>query len=302
MKKSNCLFAATMLVCNATAAYASDTDLLLTKDDMQFGLSWSQYNYREPNFFKPTQGTHDVKLTGQTYGAHGEKTWFVDSFSEGDFLRLDGNFQWGKFDYSGSGTMDSEPNRIFDTRIVYGADEQMKSGVLTSYIGLGYRYLYDDGRGLTTTMARGYQREQQYLYMPFGFSYKMLQGGKRISWNAEAGVLLAGRNTTHLSDANGAPDPSLQPQPPALKITNIVVPDIMSKQQNGYEIRLSATITQNAWEFGPYLQYWKINNSETKIFTETVQTSDNKWTSYTFSGREPSNTTVDIGFKVDRHF
>jgi hypothetical protein len=267
----NCkqLIAAAILLCGVSAASAADNDLLLTKDEAMFGFSVSQYNYREPNLVDwKTGNTLDVKISGPLFGVHGEKTW---SLADGDFLRLDANFQDGRLDYSGSGNQSHEPNRILDVRFVYGDDAQLANGVLSSYIGIGYRSLYDDGRGITSTGKFGYQREQQYTYLPIGLRYKTLWNNKKLSWNAEAGILISGSNFTHLSDY----DPSL--------------PNMTFKQKNGYELRLAAMLTQGAWDVGPYLQYWKVGDSEIVNFG-------------TFGFQEPKNTTVDVGVKVDRRF
>ena len=274
MKNGSKLLAAALLLCGVNAANvasAADKNSMLTMDDTMLGVSLSQYDYRQPNLTLPSVGTSDVKQSGPSYGIHGEKTW---ALADGDFLRLDGNFQGGKMDYHGSGSSPSETLRFYDVRLVYGVDEQFSSGVLSTYAGLGYRYLYNDGRGVSyvgKTAYRGYQREQQYTYLPIGMRYKTMLGNKKLTLNGEAGLLISGSNTTHLSDVV----PS--------------APNLVLKQRSGYELRLAAMVNQGAWEVGPYLQYWRVNDSEKQVVGPLQY-----W--------EPRNTTVDAGFKVDRHF
>lgn len=265
---------AAALLCGANAALAADKVSLQTADDMTLGLSLSQYDYREPNMLIPTGTTttaiSDVKQAGTTYGVHGEKTW---ALSDGDFLRFDANFQGGKVDYHGSGSMPNQTMRFYEVRMVYGVDDEFLRGVLSTYAGLGYRYLYNDARGsvrVGTTTYVGDEREQQYTYLPVGVTYRTMLGAKRLTLNGELGLLLMGSNHSH----------------------NDTFSDTF-KQRSGFEARLAATLNQGAWEVGPYVQYWKVNDSD-KNYEYVGRTLTASW--------EPKNTTVDVGIKVDRHF
>ena len=65
----------------------------------------------------------------------------------------------------------NDPDWIFETRAVVGKDYLPRSGIsLSPFAGLGYRYLYNDLRGTTSTGAVGYQRYSQFLYAPVGLT------------------------------------------------------------------------------------------------------------------------------------
>ncbi|MBP9712199.1 MAG: hypothetical protein KBD60_00735 [Sterolibacterium sp.] len=267
---------ATTCLCGSPAVLAAGNPLnLKTTDDLTLGFSLSQYDYREPNQTLPTGGTPavvvgDIKQSGVIIGLHGAKTW---SLADGDFLRFDASFQGGDVDYTGSGTMTDRPLRFYDLRLVYGVDDELTNGVLSTYGGLGYRYLYNDMRGtvkLGNQTLSGYEREQQYLYLPVGLTYKTLLKGKRLSLTGELGLLIQGTHHSYNSTFSET-----------------------FKQRSGFEGRLSAMLNQGNWEMGPYVHYWRVNDSD----KNNVTVGNVRITSF-----EPKNTTLDIGVKIDRHF
>lgn len=268
------LLAATAIVFGAPSAIA-DAGALATKGDSALGLKLSHYNYREPDISIPTGGTPatviaDVKQTGDLVGVHGEKTWLLE---DGEFLRLDGNFQSGSVDYTGSGKMNGQELRIYEVRVVYGVDEPLEDGMLSYYGGLGYRNLYNDARGkyrVGSTILDGYEREQQYTYLPVGVQYRSLWNNRRLTLTAEAGLLISGSNTSESDTMHQ-----------------------VFKQRRGYEIRLGAMVGKGNWEAGPYFQYWRVNDSE-KNYENVGRVRYVHW--------EPRNTTVDVGLKIDRRF
>lgn len=266
---------AAALLCGINGVMAADNKVSLkTTDEMTMGFSMSQYDYREPNMVLPTGTTtsaiSDVKQSGTMYGVHGEKTWTLE---DGDFLRFDANFQGGKVDYHGSGSMPNQTTRFYEARLVYGVDDELGRGVLSTYAGLGYRYLYNDARGsvkVGKTTYFGYEREQQYTYLPVGVTYRTMMGAKRLSLNGELGLLLMGSNHSHSDTFSDT-----------------------FKQRSGFEARLAATLSQGSWEVGPYVHYWRVNDSD----MNRVYIGKTLIESY-----EPKNTTVDVGVKVDRRF
>ena len=74
----------------------------------------------------------------------------------------------------------------------------------TPIIGLGYRWLYDDSGGETSsTRALGYDRQSQYLYIPVGGIFDF---GEDIKIKSQFNYLIAGRQTSYLSDIAGFSD------------------------------------------------------------------------------------------------
>ena len=254
----------------ASQAASAEDNGMLTKDDLLVGGGIGYYEYNEPDI--------SLKLKAPVVTILGEKTWKI---SNGDFIRLAADYQYGKLDYSSSvsGTKNNNTNWIIGGRVVYGIDRQLQNGVLSPYAGLGYRYLYNDMRGTSSTGAVGYQREESIYYLPIGLRYKTLWDSTAVSWNAEAGVVLDATQTTHFGDL-GTP-------------AGIAAGNVNFKQNAGYEIRLAAMATNGVWEYGPYLEYWNINKSETK--TQTIL-------GVPVSAWEPKNDTTDIGIRVSRHF
>jgi len=64
--------------------------------------------------------------------------------------------------------------------VVAGLDWVGRSVSLSPYVGVGYRYLYNDVRGSTSTGAIGYRRESNYIYEPIGLTARFLLGDRWV--------------------------------------------------------------------------------------------------------------------------
>ena len=128
----------------------------LPKYSWYLGTHISHIKYVEPNF---------MEEEGYMYGFNGSYT-YRDEF----MLKAEGRFSFGQVDYtsSGTGTMDNVDDYIVELRGLLGVEFISTTSVYTPYIGLGYRYLYDDLRGITSSGARGYRRKSNYYYTPIG--------------------------------------------------------------------------------------------------------------------------------------
>jgi hypothetical protein len=93
---------------------------------------------------------------------------------------------------------------------------------------------------------------------------------KRLSLNGELGLLLQGSHRSYNTTFSHT-----------------------FKQRSGFEGRLSAMLSQGVWEMGPYVHYWRVNDSE-KNYSYINNTRIESF--------EPRNTTLDVGVRVDRHF
>ncbi|MBU0689567.1 MAG: hypothetical protein KJ850_05220 [Gammaproteobacteria bacterium] len=195
------------------------------------------------------------------------------------FLRGELRYAGGTVDYTSNGTGSSsgEPDWYIEGRALVGNDWLLKSATLSSYVGLGYRFLMNDGRGITSTGAGGYRRQSTYIYLPAGFIYRTaLSRGNEMTGLIEYDHLLSGNQFTKLSD------------------TGLGYSDIDSKQSDGYGVKLRLSYVTPLWSAGPYLHYWNIADSAINpIYRNGVLTG---------YGLEPHNTTTEVGIEFSRPF
>ena len=134
--------------------------------------------------------------------------------------------------------------------------------VFNFYLGLGYRHLYDY---LSDYGTGGYDRRNEMWYLPIGHVLNLKDNSNfRFQFN----YLIQGTQTSYLSNVYGAGT------------------DLENKQNKGYGLDLSYIPSSNNSEW--FIRYWDIGDST----TNTVSNS-----SYTVTGMEPKNQTLEIGFK-----
>jgi hypothetical protein len=259
--------AAALLAAASTGAPAQDTapyNPLLTRPGLEIGAQVAKYHYEEPGF---------MNLKGNRGGAVGAYT-FTDARRV--YSRIDLRASYGKLKYEsqGTGTMDDVPDWIIEARAVVGKDFLVGDNVaLSPYIGLGYRYLYNDLRGYSSTGAVGYRRYSQYAYAPIGLTLRMGTGGEWVfAPTVEYDAFLGGRQRSKLSDvAPGAPD-------------------ISNDQDRGRGYRVSLMVEGRRWAFGPWLHYWSIKDSDIVPISPTVGLL------------EPANWTREYGVELRYRF
>ena len=260
------LIAAAILVAISPVALAQKSvtaDPLLTHRGWEVGGQLSQYRYEEPNI--------GAKIWGPRVGVIGAYTYASASHW---FFKIDGRNAFGLLKYEGSGTQDSVPDWILETRAVLGKDFLPRSGVsLSPFAGLGYRYLYNDLRGATSTGAIGYQRYSQYFYAPVGLTSRFHVNSKWvIAPTIEYDYFIKGRQKTQFTDiAQGFIDAN-------------------NKQDKGYGYRLSVMAEHGPWAFGPWMHYWNIEDSDIVPIGFGVR------------GFEPKNETREVGLEVKYRF
>jgi len=241
----------------APAQETTPTNPLLTRPGWEVGGQVSNYTYEEPNF---------AKLDGNRVGAVGAYTFTSPNRV---YSRIDLRTSYGSLKYQGSGTLENVPDWIFEARAVVGRDYLTgDSAALSPYIGLGYRYLYDDLRGYSSTGAVGYQRVSQYLYLPVGLTARFRAGERWVvAPTVEYDVFLRGWQYSQLSDAGSGK------------------PDVTNTQKHGYGYRAYLMLESGHWAFGPWLQYWNIKDSEVEA-----------------GGLEPANWTREYGVELRYRF
>jgi len=247
----------------AVAQISGQPDPLATRRGWEVGGQLAQYHYEEPNF---------AEYTGTRGGIVGAYT-----FTRADrmFFRVDGRGSYGALKYRGSGTQDSVPDTIIEARGVAGMDFPAGSGVwLSPYLGLGYRYLYNDSRGYTSTNFAGYRRRSNYLYAPVGMTARIdLGNGWVLAPNGEADIFIQGKQQTQLSDTNIAG-----------------LNDVTNTQSHGYGYRTYLMVEKDHLAFGAFTHYWNIKDSDLQPIGPGV------------AGREPANWTRESGIEFRYRF
>lgn len=224
------------------------------------------FTYKEPNVMKDT---------GMMYGITGSY-----AYHNNVMLKIEGRGAWGKVDYSSedSGSTDNISDFTFEARLLAGYDIPLSSfSVLTPYIGFGYRYLYDDFGGHTTTAGRaGYDRASNYYYSPVGImSLHSLGKGWSIGATAEYDVFWRGRQKSYMSDVPG-------------------YDNITNDQNRGYGARGSLLVQKSGKDFSilfePFIRYWNISTSDA-----TTDRAGRVW-------YEPDNNTTEAGARIGIRF
>jgi len=217
------------------AGTAQEGNPLLTRPGWELGGQAAHYWYEEPDF---------AKLSGNRVGIVVART-FTDA--SGFFSRIDLRGSYGRLKYESavSGTQDGVPDWILEARAVAGWDWVGGSVSLSPYLGLGYRYLYDDSRGYSTTGAIGYRRYSNYLYAPVGLTARYHLGdGWVLTPTLEADVFLQGTQVSKLSD------------------TDLGYIDVTNDQKKGRGHRASLMLEKDRWALGAWWHYWHIEDSD----------------------------------------
>ncbi len=176
----------------------------------------------------------------------------------------------GPAKYAGSGTLDGYFYYKFRAE-AYLAYEYHD---LSPFVGLGYRWLYDDSGGrITSTGFSSYDRQSQYFYLPLGGIYQFTDNFKV---KAQYNYLVYGKQTSFLSDIAG-------------------FSDIENDQNNGWGVDI--TFDYRPFDrIGVYtfFRYWDIDDSETTVGFISGSAA--------FVAFEPMNQTVEFGLGISYKF
>lgn len=258
------------LLALAPAMSAAQALPLATANSGELGIMLSGYAYEEKS--NGSSSTQDGNKLGISAA-------FTQALQNGWFWGGDARQSHGNVSYSSasSGSKGSNPDIVTEARLTLGRDFQVGRQVLAPYAGLGYRTLYTDLRGTTTTGDQGYRRSGQYTYLPLGVTHRAhVNPEARFSTSLEYDLLLEGRQLTYLSDANPASN------------------DPVNTQRQGYGLRVTGNYETSAWSFGGYLHYWSLADSDAALRTL------NGASSYLYT--VPQNTTREIGLQLKLRF
>ncbi|MDE3059469.1 MAG: hypothetical protein KGJ06_00475 [Pseudomonadota bacterium] len=248
--------------------------------DNRFSVGVERLNDR----YKEPSATVDVSTN------YGSATASYEHSKNGFFSAIDGRYSSGKEDYkSDSGTLNGEPSLETEFRLRAGFDipTTVWHGHLMPYMGVGWRYYFDQGKGLATnTGSLAYDRHISQFYIPVGGTWRITSGNWIFSPNLEGDMLFYGQVNTHFQPI----DPSLAPSDQEPNITN--------QQHTGWGLRGEFMSGQQyksfGWEAGPFVRYWHISDSNCKVTANS-----------TASGTcllEPENTRLQAGAALRLNF
>lgn len=245
----------------SSSAIAQQPDPLATHSGLEAGLQVAHYIYDEPGI---------AKLSGNRLGIVGTATLAGES---GFFGKIDFRESYGRLTYEGSGTMTGVPDVIFEVRALGGLDGIGEGISLSPYLGLGYRYLYDNLMGYSSTGTAGYRRYSNYLYAPVGLTVRIALGERWVlAPTGEVDVFILGKQKSMLSDAS------------------VGLNDVTNTQKHGSGYRAYLMLENGSLAFGPWMHYWHIQDSDSQPIGGGRR------------GIEPENTTREYGLEVRYRF
>ena len=230
------------------------------------GLEYYHDNYQEDSLSLDNEATYFAATGALTYS---QNHWFISG---------DTRVAYGWNDYSSpSGTLSDVPQWEFDTRVTAGIESRYgERGMFRPYIGLGNRYFRDELKGeITNLNAVGYDRRIVQWYLPVGVQYRYTgPSGWHYNPTLEYMHLLYGNVSSRLRG------------------TGLGLENVENRQKSGFggirgEFMIGQrTASGNGFEFGPFVRYWDIDDSELEN-----DSLGNTW-------QEPANTRLQLGATV----
>ena len=232
------------------------------------------YEYDEPSGFMHLRAGVGEKDDRPKAG-YGLTYTFNKSFILNDLLtefEFDNSFKKYEQDYwsAATGILKGTDVEIYNTRLLYGISASDK---MMFKSGFGYRHLYHFWQNMfSTTNNWGYDREQEYYYIPFIAELKMpipeinLNGTLKVEFDH-----IFNGNLTSYAAYQGEEDRG-------------------SHNDDGYIWKVSYKVTNdNNISFEPYYLFMSVEESEIGIFPST-------------SWQEPSNLTKEYGLNIKKAF
>ena len=207
---------------------------------IQWGISAGVNQYKEPGL---------MQLQGPELGLHGR----AYNLSGMPKVQLEGDIFLGMQHYSSTktGSMDGVHN--IETRwramVPVYANTPNQRGL---YAGLGVHTLWNDLRGSSSTGNGGYERIARQLWLPVRWA-----GG---FWEVETGVLVYGRHTSKLSQAN----------------TNPPSNDVVNTQKRGGYLQGKLNLQMNAQHMlSPYIRNTGLGDSN--VVDNAYEPASRRW-------------------------
>jgi len=195
-----------MVSCVVAVAEEPDATAKVSRVRWEVAPEISYIRYKEPGYMKEDGVMYGINASA-IYRAPVSKPLFGGPQDANSWmLRGDARFSWGEVDYDGA-LWDGTPYEVGDVkdaalefRAMVGYDFANEIARTTPYLGLGYRYLRDD----LSCDPLGYERESNYLYMPFGFEIHFPSVDEwSLGTTVEYDLLLWGEQKSHFGDSYG---------------------------------------------------------------------------------------------------
>jgi hypothetical protein len=253
---------------------SAESNSLATQTNNEISASLAYYQYEEPGIMslKGAKIGWDLRTT---------KTLQNDLFMRGEL-----RYAFGMVNYSSRNTGNSsgEPDWYVEARGLVGKDWLYKQDVVAAYTGLGYRFLFNDSRGISSTGNWGYRRASNYLYLPVGIIYRSIYSSQaRLVSTLEYDHLILGKQISMLSDGGQGDS------------------DLTNTQRKGYGLKLSVMYEKGEWAIGPYLHTWNTDDSD---WVPSYKYGLPEFDQFgrQLGGVEPENNTAEFGLKVGKQF
>ncbi len=240
---------------------SNSADKIGVTQDLGF-LITGYHKYDEPDFMynKSEVQDHIFDNFGLMYNA--KNSFLFEGYLnqielDADFRRFDINY-WS----NGTGTAKNIENDMYNLRGLYGIQASDKLMLKT---GLGYRYLIDKKKGKTTSTGNtGYDRIQEYQYIPFIAETSMPIAGINGKLKLEYDYFFYGKNQNEFTNSAN---------------------NVTLENDDGYAFKVSYKFPYAGLNIEPYYEYLNVEKSNTRSSTT-----------------EPHNKTNEYGIKVSKTF
>lgn len=197
------------------------------------GVGVSKLTYRESS----------LGVTRDAWLPTMQSKWTPDALQGNLPIIFSGQVAKGHADYVGTGSMNHQPMSLFQWQ-VQSPHAQWANGYQISP-GLGYRQLYTDARGFTSTGAEGYRRTSEYWYASLAAEQTITNGWRSMG---QFYYLLSGKQTTHLGDVSGDVGK---------------LGTVKNTQHRGYGLNFGVCKAVEGFDVCPSFEYWRISESDT---------------------------------------
>lgn len=240
----------------------------LFQSRVEIGVAGFGYTYQER-----VNNQDFMSLGGWKAGLDGFAQWPLGRWFA---LRADGAWSRGFSLYRGSGEKSDVPEEEQELRShVCWEWARVDDIFLAPCVGVGWRSLSSDLRGVTSTGAHGMRRLNELVYAPLSLNFEWpAHSSDRARFTLEWDPVVRGTQWTTLSDS----DPAQA--------------DVINHQSVGNGWRASLDMDFGDWSWGLFFHSWSISKSDLQPWIKNGSVIGSMY--------EPDNTTVEGGLRLRR--
>jgi len=234
---------------------AQEKSILKSVDHFGIGLESYYYN----NSFEK-DGTYSFSLEGYKHGISLTGTKTIGEYL---YLHTDLKYSFGNISFKDSSSKEeSLPETMYEARLLVGIEFVKDKNLLSPFIGIGYRTLYNDFQNIDGTHHEG-----KYTYIPVGVTHRFaLNPTACISTSLEYDYFIKGE----------------------LKNDNATY-----KQNDSFGFRIKNAYQKRELSIGLFFLYTDIAKSDTQTYTTS---------SATYTNWIKKNNTKEFGFEIKYFF